>query len=175
MGTGEAPGIGFAVDGNTVRRAAGLSHAYVDPAALSLDRQRGVWFPRQRAAEVGARADVELAEDLVEVVLDRTRADEQARADLGVREAVAGEPRDLGLPGGELAPRLDGDFTGGLAGGQELSSGALGESLGAHVGEHVVRSAQLLARVHPPALPAQPFAVGEMGAGEPRTDARGRE
>src|SRR4051812_19439426 len=72
------------------------------------------------------------------------------------------EPRDLGLPGGEPARRLDGDLARGLAGGQKLSRGALGELLGAHGGERVVRSAQLLARVHPPTLPARPLAVGEM-------------
>ncbi len=48
--------------------------------------------------------------------------------------------------------RLDGALAGGLAGGQQLARGALGERLGAHGREHVVRGAQLLARVQPPAL-----------------------
>ena len=47
---------------------------------------------------------------------------------------------------------LDGALAGGLAGGQQLARGALGEPLGAHGREHVVRGAQLLARVQPPAL-----------------------
>ena len=51
------------------------------------------------AVELVARADVELGEDLAQVVLDRARADEQPGADLGVGEAVAGEPRDLAPPG----------------------------------------------------------------------------
>ena len=54
----------------------------------------------------------------------------------------------------------------GLAGGQELAPGALGERLDAHAGEHVVGRAQLLARVDAAALAAQPFAVEQMAAGE---------
>ena len=49
--------------------------------------------------------------------------------------------------------------------------GPLGERLAAHRGEHVVRGAQLLARVEPPALAAQPLAVEQVGA---RELARGR-
>jgi len=44
-----------------------------------------------------SRADAELREDLVEVVLDGARADEQPRADLGVGVSVAGHPRDVGF------------------------------------------------------------------------------
>jgi hypothetical protein len=41
-----------------------------------LGSQRRVWFLGERAIELAARADVELGEDLAEVVLDGTRADE---------------------------------------------------------------------------------------------------
>ena len=68
-------------------------------------------------------------------------------ADLGVREAVAGEPRDLGLLGGELVPGLDGAFADTLAGGQQLALGAAGERLDTHRVEHLERGAQLLASV----------------------------
>ena len=49
------------------------------------------------APQLAARADVELGEHLVQVVLDGARADEQLAADLRIGEAVAGEPRDLRL------------------------------------------------------------------------------
>jgi hypothetical protein len=41
-----------------------------------LGSQRRVWFSRERAVELDARADVELGEDLVEVVFDGPWADE---------------------------------------------------------------------------------------------------
>jgi hypothetical protein len=44
--------------------------------------------------------------DLAQVVLDRARADERPRADLRVRQPFAGQPRDLGLLGGQLAGGL---------------------------------------------------------------------
>jgi hypothetical protein len=87
--------------------------------------------------------------DLAQVVFDRARAKEQPCADLRVGKAVAGEPGDLGLLSGELVARLDGAFTGGFAGGQQLARGALGERVHADCGEHLVRGAQLLARVEP--------------------------
>jgi hypothetical protein len=40
--------------------------------------------------------------DLVQVIPDGARADEEASGDLGVGEAVSGEPRDLRLLGGEV-------------------------------------------------------------------------
>ncbi len=58
----------------------------------------------QGPVELAARADGELGEDLAQVVLDRTGADEQPSADLGVREAVAGQPRDQGLLGRSARP-----------------------------------------------------------------------
>jgi hypothetical protein len=85
--------------------------------------------------------------NLVQVILDGARADEQLGADLGVGEAVAGGPGDLGLLGGELAAGLDGAFAGALAGGRQLSARALGERLDPHRREHFVCDAQLLARV----------------------------
>ena len=45
-----------------------------------------------------------------------------------------GEPGDLRLLGGELVARLDRALAHGLAGGQQLAAGALGERLGAHAG-----------------------------------------
>ena len=71
----------------------------------------------QHAMELVAGADVELGEDLVQVVFDGAPAHEQLGGDLGVGQAVAGQPGDLGLPGGELGGGLGGAFADSLAGG----------------------------------------------------------
>jgi hypothetical protein len=52
--------------------------------------------------ELITRADLELGEHFVEVVLDRARADEELRADLGVRVAFARKFGDLRLLRDEL-------------------------------------------------------------------------
>ena len=106
---------------------------------------------------------VELAEDLAKVVVDRARADEEPSSDLGVRKAVGGESRDLGLLGCELAAGLDNAFAGRLAGHPQLAGCALGESLGAHRVEHLVRGAQLCACVQASPLAAQPLAGDARG------------
>jgi hypothetical protein len=49
----------------------------------------------QHPSKLIARGDVELAEDLAQVVGDRVLADEQPRADLGVRETVTGEAQSV--------------------------------------------------------------------------------
>ena len=53
-----------------------------------------------------------------------------------------------------------------LARGQQLVPGALGEAVRAHRQQRLARDAQLLARVDPPALAAQPLAVEQARAGE---------
>src|SRR5580658_6364659 len=101
---------------------------------VRLDGGRGV---RQGAVELAAGADGELGEDLAQVVLDRARADEQPGADLRVRQATAGQLRDLCLLGGQLAAGLGGALAGGRAGGRQLAPGPLSESLYAHRVKHV--------------------------------------
>src|SRR3954452_6870740 len=90
-------------------------------------------------------------------------ADEQARADIGVREAVAREARDLDLLGGQLPPGLDPAFAHALAGGQQLTLGAPGERLGAHGREQLERITQLMAGVDAAPLAAQPLAIEQVG------------
>ena len=53
-----------------------------------------------RLPELAAGGDVELAEDLAQVVLDRALGQEQLGGDLRVGQAFPGQPRDLGLLGG---------------------------------------------------------------------------
>src|SRR5260370_13224606 len=116
--------------------------------------------------ELVAGANVELGEDLVQVVFDGARAHEQLGGDVGVGQAVAGQPGDLGLPGGEPGGDIGGTAADALAGGQQLAGGSFGEPVGAHSGEHLVGGAQLLARVDAAVVPAEPFSVEEVGAGE---------
>ena len=120
----------------------------------------------QHPVELAAGADVELREDLAQVVFDGAGADEQLRADLGVRVAVGGQPRDLRLLGGEVVARLGGPLAHGLAGGQQLATGAFGERLGP--GELniscAVRSCSRASTRRP--LASEPFAVEQTGAGE---------
>ena len=61
---------------------------------------------RERGAKLLAAGDVELAEHLAQVVLDRARADEQLGADLRVGVPVAGQPRDLDLLGRQGVARV---------------------------------------------------------------------
>src|SRR5258705_1838342 len=95
--------------------------------------------------------------------LDRARADEQLRADLGVGATLSGQARDLGLLRGELGKRRGAAPADLLTGGEQLAPGALGERVHADRAEHVVGDAELLARVHPAVLAAEPLAVQKMG------------
>ena len=81
------------------------------------------------------------------MILDGARADEEASGDLGVGEAVSGEPRDLRLLGGEVLLGLYDTFADTAAGGLQLPLGAARERLETHPRAHLVRGAQLLARV----------------------------
>ena len=62
--------------------------------------------------------------------------------------------RAIWVLGGELVARAGGAPAGGLAGGQQLPAGPLGERLHADGGEHLVCGTQLHPRVGPPALSA---------------------
>src|SRR5687767_11621417 len=119
----------------------------------------GVEVAGRNAAELVARGDVELQEDLAQVVLHRTWADEQLCADLRVGETISRQPGDVRLLGGEHGARVVGAPARGLTCGQELVTGALGKPLGPDVAEHLMGGSELLARVDAPVLAAQPFAV----------------
>src|SRR3954465_5872796 len=131
-------------------------------------RLAGVW---ERCTELLARADVELGEDLTQVVLDRSGADEELGADLGVGAAVDREPGDLLLLRRQLVERLRRALADALARREQLATGALGERLCPHATERVVRRTQLRPRVHTAALATKPLAVQQLGAGVVHDDA----
>jgi len=83
-----------------------------------------------------------------------------------VRPSVPSKPCDVLLLGGELVTGIVSALAHLLAGGQQLASSPVGESICAHRGEHVVRIAELLTRVDPPVLPAEPLSVGQSSAGQ---------
>jgi hypothetical protein len=109
------------------------------------------------------------------VPLHRARAEEELGPDLRVRLPAGGQARDLGLLRGQLVERLDRALTHGLAGGQQLAPGALGERLHADVREHHVRDSQLLTGVDATVLAPQPLAVQEVRAGQRGTDLDARQ
>src|SRR5580700_3550758 len=122
----------------------------------------GVPAAGQDAVELATRADAELVEHLAQVILGRARADEQPRADLRVGQPIPGQPRDLGLLGGQLHDGLGNALAGGLAGGCQLAPGPLGERTDAHRLQHLVRGPQLLACLTRTAFAAQPLAVEQV-------------
>jgi DNA-binding CsgD family transcriptional regulator len=96
----------------------------------ALTRGRAMELPGQHPVELAAGTDAELGEHLAQVVLDRPGADEQARADLRVGQALHGQPGDLGLLGGQRSGRRrirGGSPANGLARGQQLTAGPVGE------------------------------------------------
>ena len=102
--------------------------------------------------------------------LNGPRAEEEPRADLRIGQPIAGEPRDLPLLGGQIVARVDRPLAHLLARRLKLLTRALGERLHPDRGQHLVGRAQLLARVDPAILAAQPLAVEEVRAGELRTE-----
>src|SRR4051795_4820194 len=102
---------------------------------------------------------------------DGAGAEEQAGADLGIRQALAGELGDLSLLRGEVVASLGDPPADLLARGAELSISAFRERLHAHRAQLLVRDAELGARFQPATLAEQPFAVQEMRPGELGTHA----
>src|SRR6478736_5578844 len=106
---------------------------------------------------------------------DGARTEEQPRADLGIGESVARQPRDLVFLGCEVVAGLDDALAHPLTSCAQLPAGALGERLDAHVAQHLVCEAQMPACVHAATLAAQPLAVEEMRAGQVDAAAAGAE
>src|SRR5262249_53911844 len=134
----------------------------------------GSTWPRstniQNPHQLATRTDVELREDVAQVPLDGARAEEEPGADLGVGQAVAGEPRDLPLLRRQLVVRLD-RSPNLLARRLELLAGALSERLHPERGEDGVAGAQLLARFQAAVLAPQPLAVDQVCTAQLRAQA----
>src|SRR5689334_22838997 len=92
----------------------------------------------QPVHELCAPFDVELAECLAKVVVDRVRADKQLSGDLSVGEAFRREASDLRLLRSELVSRVRAASPRMLTRRLQLAVCALGERLHAEVGEHLV-------------------------------------
>ena len=116
----------------------------------------------QGDAKLPERADAELGEHLAQMPLDRAGAEEQLRPDLGVRQAIPGQPGDLLLLPGEFLARLGAALARLLPGSGQFPAGALGEGLHADGGEQVVGGAQLLTRIAAAAPAAQPLAIQQL-------------
>src|SRR5262249_29200093 len=120
-----------------------------------------------------ARSDPELRVCLAQVPLDGARADEQAGADLCIRQPVTGKAGDLPLLGRELETRCEGPLSHLLACGKQFDPGAFGERLHAYCDEQIVCRVELPARIDPATFASQPLAVHQMRArqlgAEPRS------
>ncbi len=113
----------------------------------------------------GGAVDAELVEDFAQVVLDGAGADEELGADLHVGPTVLGQGGNLVLPRCELVGVVGGPSPAG-AGGEQFVGGPAGERGRAHLREQLVGCAELGAGIEPPASPAEPFPVEEVGAGQ---------
>src|SRR5690349_3369694 len=134
--------------------------------AGSLGGQRRPFEVGQRPAELSAGADAELAEDLVQVVLDSAGAQEQPGADLRIGVSLTGELGDLRFLDSELTGRLSRTLAYVLARGEQFPLGASGEPVHPQRGQHLVSGPQLVPRVHPAVLAAQPLAIDQVSAGQ---------
>jgi hypothetical protein len=104
------------------------------------------------------------------VVLHRSRADEQLRADLGIGEAIPSKSGYLCLLGREDVARFVGAPARGLSGGKELVAGSLRKRPGPEAAERLVRGSKLLARFEAPVLTSKPLAVHEPRSGQMNRD-----
>src|SRR6266571_704682 len=118
----------------------------------------------QHLLQLIPRGDSELVERLVEVVLDRLGANEEPAPDVLIRVPIARHGGDLVLLPRKQVIGLDYTPPRTLAGREKLAAGALGKHPRAHAGKQLMRSSQVFARVEPPPLTAEPFAIQQSGA-----------
>jgi len=117
------------------------------------------WAVRWRAR---GGPDPDLGEHVAQMPLNGPRTEEEPRTDLRIRQAIAGQACDLSLLRGQVVAGLDRPLAHLLACRLKLIACALGEPLHPDRDEHLVGAAQLLARVDPAVLAAQPLAVEQM-------------
>src|SRR6476620_6320849 len=109
--------------------------------------------------ELCAPFDVELAERLAKVVVDRVRANKQLSGDLAVGATFRREASDLHLLRSELVSRIWAPPPGTLTRRLQLAMCALGERVHAEVVEHLVSDPHLAASVRVTTLTSEPLAV----------------
>src|SRR4029453_9294724 len=123
-------------------------------------------YPHGRCPKLSTRADSALHVHLSEMPPDGAGAQKELSTDLRVGKTVAGEPDNLLLLRCELVARLSAALPDGLAGRDQLSARALGESLHSNAGKLVGRRTKLPARVASSPLPPQPLPIEQLRAGE---------
>src|SRR6187397_988370 len=110
-------------------------------------RPRPIAFALEGMSQFAPGPDLKLRVDVSQVPFDGTRAEEQAGADLGVREPIAGKFGDLAFLGGEDVPRLGDALTTFLTSCREFVCCAPRERVHAHGHEHLVRGVELTPRI----------------------------
>src|SRR3954454_5595490 len=133
----------------------------VDPSVAHV--LRGLLQP---PGQLGSGPHVQLPERLVQVVLDRARADEELGGDLSVRASARRQAGDLLLLWRQIIDGVGGVTASMLACRFQLDSRALSERLDAERVEQAARRPQLLARIEASASTPEPFPVEQMRAGE---------
>src|SRR6266851_281701 len=113
---------------------------------------------RQRVSQLRSDSDVEFGEDAIQVSADSTGREEQAFADLAVRQPIGRELSDLELLGGEAIAGVRCSATDCLARRSQLLSGALAPGRRAERIEQFDALTQRRPRVGATPLPAQPAA-----------------
>jgi hypothetical protein len=108
-------------------RPVGPSPPSVPVGALRRDRRA----TRKRGVKLGARVELQLAEDAREVTLDRACGDEEALGDLAVAVTLAGELGYTALAGCQRVEPRENEPTRARAGRPELGLGVFGERSGA--------------------------------------------
>src|SRR5690349_20001299 len=109
---------------------------------------RGCLFViRECPGELSPAGDVELAEDLVQVVLDGADADEQLAGDVPVGQALGGQPGDLRLLRREHLLGPEAARAGPLAGSAQLGPGPSRQERHAHLFKHLEGAAKLVAGI----------------------------
>src|SRR4051794_4794800 len=98
--------------------------------------------------------------------LNGPRAEKQPRTDLPIRKPIARQARDLALLRRQVVAALDRPLAYLAARSQQLVTCALGKRLHPDRHEHFVGGAELLARIDPAILAAQPLPVEQMSPGE---------
>jgi hypothetical protein len=134
------------------------------PCQLPPPGQSGVVL-EDESDEVGARGDPGLLEHLPQVVVDRSRAQEQLRGDLAVGGALADGHGDAELLRGQRGKTACSGLPGGRPRGAQLSVGALRPGDGANPGEGLHRRPQVPPGVGTAPGTAQPLADQQLGPG----------